>query len=150
MENDVTEATTDKNIDETTDKDTNKILSETSNIEIFKPGTTSLEGPKVIGFINLDKIWDPKKKDKSESYEGRPKESVIDNAKIDMLPSMGKILRMGPMYGWISRNDQDENLYFNTTELISYAGIIDAPRVGDDVIFTIGQKCPWCYGCVHT
>lgn len=150
MENDVTEATTDKNIDETTDKDTNKILSETSNIEIFKPGTTSLEGPKVIGFINLDKIWDPKKKDKSESYEGRPKESVIDNAKIDMLPSMGKILRMGPMYGWISRNDQDENLYFNTTELISYAGIIDAPRVGDDVIFTIGQNARGAMAvCIH-
>lgn len=150
MENDVTEATTDKNIDETTDKDTNKILSETSNIEIFKPGTTSLEGPKVIGFINLDKIWDPKKKDKSEPYEGRPKESVIDNAKIDMLPSMGKILRMGPMYGWISRNDQDENLYFNTTELISYAGIIDAPRVGDDVIFTIGQNARGAMAvCIH-
>lgn len=150
MENDVTEATTDKNIDETADKDTNKILSETSNIEIFKPETTSLEGPKVIGFINLDKIEDPKRKDKSESDEGIPKESVIDNAKIDMLPSMGKILRMGPMYGWISRNDQDENLYFNTTELISYAGIIDAPRVGDDVIFTIGQNARGAMAvCIH-
>lgn len=150
-ENDVTEVTTvNNNIEETTYKNTNKKQSETSNIEIYKPESTSLERPKVIGFINLDEIRDPKKKNRNESKENKTKDTVIVNAKSEMLPSMGKIIRMGPMYGWISRNDQEENLYFNTTELISYAGIIDTPRVGDEVIFTLGQNARGAMAvCIH-
>lgn len=150
-ESDVTEVTTvNNNIEETTYKNTNKNQSETSNIEIYKPESTSLERPKVIGFINLDEIRDPKKKNRNESKENKTKDTVIVNAKSEMLPSMGKIIRMGPMYGWISRNDQEENLYFNTTELISYAGIIDAPRVGDEVIFTLGQNARGAMAvCIH-
>ena len=53
------------------------------------------------------------------------------------------------MYGWISQNDQEDNLYFNTTELVSYAGIIEAPCVGDEVIFTLGQKCSRFNGCMY-
>lgn len=150
-ESDVTEVTTvNNNIEETTYKNTNKNQSETSNIEIYKPESTSLERPKVIGFINLDEIRDPKKKNRNESKENKTKDTVIVNAKSEMLPSMGKIIRMGPIYGWISRNDQEENLYFNTTELISYAGIIDAPRVGDEVIFTLGQNARGAMAvCIH-
>lgn len=54
------------------------------------------------------------------------------------------------MYGWISQNDQEDNLYFNTTELVSYAGIIEAPCVGDEVIFTLGQNARGSMAvCIH-
>ena len=121
-----------------------------SNVEIYKPESTSLEGPKVIGYINLDEIRDPKKKNKNASEEEKTKDTVMVDSKSEMLPSMGKILRMGPMYGWISQNNQEDNLYFNTTELVSYAGIIEAPCVGDEVIFTLGQNARGAMAvCIH-
>lgn len=138
------------NIEEMIDKEPNKRKSETSNVEIYKPESTSLEGPKVIGYINLDEIRDPKKKNKNASEEEKTKDTVMVGSKSEMLPSMGKILRMGPMYGWISQNDQEDNLYFNTTELVSYAGIIEAPCVGDEVIFTLGQNARGSMAvCIH-
>ena len=58
---------------------------------------------------------------------------------------------MGPMYGWISQNDQEDNLYFNTTELVSYAGIIEAPCVGDEVILHWGKmlEVQWLYVSIN-
>lgn len=138
------------NIEEMIDEEPNKKQSETSNAEIYKPESASLEGPKVIGYINLDEIRDPKKKNKNVYEEEKAKDTFTVSSKSEVLPSMGKILRMGPIYGWISRNDKEENLYFNTTELVSYAGIIDAPRVGDEVIFTLGQNALGAMAvCIH-
>lgn len=147
QEDDATEfLTTNNNIDE----ETNKEQSETSNVEIYKPESASLEGPKVVGYINLDEIRDPRKKNKNVSEEENAKDDILVSSKAELLPSMGKILRMGPVYGWIKPNNQEENLYFNTTELISYAGIIDAPRVGDEVIFTLGQNARGAMAvCIH-
>lgn len=151
-EDDGTEVpTANNNIEELSNEDKDKKQPETSPVEIYKPESTSLEGPKVVGYINLDEIWDPKKQNKN-IFEGgeSAKNTVLVNPKSELLPSMGKILRMGPMYGWISQNNQEENLYFNTTELISYAGIIDAPRVGDEVIFTLGQNARGTMAvCIH-
>lgn len=61
------------NIEEMIDKEPNKRKSETSNVEIYKPESTSLEGPKVIGYINLDEIRDPKKKNKMHLKKKRLK-----------------------------------------------------------------------------
>ena len=151
QENDITEnpATIDT-IDEMVDEESNNEQKETSNVEIYKPESASIEGPKVIGYINLDEIKDPRKKNKVVSEEETTKDAILANPKNELLPSMGKILRMGPVYGWISPNNQEENLYFNTTELISYSGIIDAPRVGDEVIFTLGQNARGVMAvCIH-
>ena len=151
QENDITEnpATIDT-IDEMVDEESNNEQKETSNAEIYKPESASIEGPKVIGYINLDEIKDPRKKNKVVSEEETTKDAILANPKNELLPSMGKILRMGPVYGWISPNNQEENLYFNTTELISYSGIIDAPRVGDEVIFTLGQNARGVMAvCIH-
>lgn len=151
QENDIIEnPATNNTIEEMVDEESNEKQPETSHVEIYKPELASIEGPKVIGFINLNEIKDPRKKNKAVSEEGTTKDAILATPKNEVLPSMGKILRMGPMYGWISPNNQEENLYFNTTELISYAGIIDAPRVGDEVIFTLGQNARGAMAvCIH-
>ena len=151
QENDITENPANiDTIDEIVDEESNNEQKETSNVEIYKPESASIEGPKVIGYINLDEIKDPRKKNKVVSEEETTKDAILANPKNELLPSMGKILRMGPVYGWISPNNQEENLYFNTTELISYSGIIDAPRVGDEVIFTLGQNARGVMAvCIH-
>lgn len=150
QENDITENPESNNIiDEMVDEESNKKQPGTTNVEIYKSESASIEGPKVIGF-NLDEIKDPRKKNKAVSEEETTNDVILANQKNELLPSMGKILRMGPVYGWISPNNQEENLYFNTTELISYAGIIDAPRVGDEVIFTLGQNAQGAMAvCIH-
>lgn len=150
-ENDIIEnPATNNTIEEMVDEESNEKQPETSHVEIYKPESASIEGPKVIGFINLDEIKDPRKKNKAVSEEETTKDAILATPKNEVLPSMGKILRMGPMYGWISPNNQEENLYFNTTELISYTGIIDAPRVGDEVIFTLGQNARGAMAvCIH-
>ena len=122
QENDITENPANiDTIDEMVDEESNNEQKETSNVEIYKPESASIEGPKVIGYINLDEIKDPRKKNKVVSEEETTKDAILANPKNELLPSMGKILRMGPVYGWISPNNQEENLYFNTTELISYS-----------------------------
>ena len=141
---------TNNSTDEMVNEESNEKQPETSNVEIYKPESASLEGPKVVGFINLDEIKDSRKKNKTVSEEEATKDTILSTPKNELLPSMGKILRMGPVYGWITPNNQEENLYFNTTELISYAGIIDAPRVGDEVIFTLGQNAQGAMAvCIH-
>ena len=51
QENDITEnpATIDT-IDEMVDEESNNEQKETSNVEIYKPESASIEGPKVIGY----------------------------------------------------------------------------------------------------
>lgn len=151
QENDIKEKpATNNTIDKMVDEESNEKQPEKSNKEIYKPESASLEGPKVVGFINLDEIWDSRKKKKTISEEETTKDGILATPRSELLPSMGKILRMGPVYGWISPYNQEENLYFNTTELISYAGIVDAPRVGDEVIFTLGQNARGAMAvCIH-
>lgn len=112
---------------------------------IFKPELTSsiIKGPKVIGKIDLSEIGKPKKK-----KEGEENDIVtttlndyisIDNTN-DLLPSMGTIIKMGPIYGFIKPHNQENNIYFKTAELVSYVGIIDMPIIGDEVVYSLGQN----------
>ena len=141
QENDIKEnPATNNTIDKILDEESNEKQPENSNVEIYKPESAPLEGPKVVGFINLDEIRDSRKKNKTVSDEETAKDGILAIPKNELLPSMGKIQRMGSLFGWISPNNQEEDLYFNTTELISYAGIVEAPCVGDEVIFTLGQN----------
>lgn len=67
-----------------------------------------------------------------------------------MLPSMGKIIRMGAVYGWIMPNNQTDNIYFNTQELVSYTGIIESPKVGDEVIYSMSKNAQGpIAACIH-
>lgn len=112
---------------------------------IFKPELTSsiIQGPKVIGKIDLSEIGKPKKKKEGEENDivtTTPNDYIsIDNTN-DLLPSMGKIIKMGPIYGFIKPHNQENNIYFKTAELVSYVGIIDVPIIGDEVVYSLGQN----------
>ena len=112
---------------------------------IFKPELTSLiiQGPKVIGKIDLSEIGKTKKKKEGEENDivtTTPNDYIsIDNTN-DLLPSMGKIIKMGPIYGFIKPHNQENNIYFKTAELVSYVGIIDVPIIGDEVVYSLGQN----------
>lgn len=112
---------------------------------IFKPELTSsiIQGPKVIGKIDLTKIEKPKKKKEGEENDivtTIPNDYIsIDNTN-DLLPSMGTIIKMGPNYGFIKPHNQENNIYFKTAELVSYVGIIDVPIIGDEVVYSLGQN----------
>ena len=116
-----------------------------SSDKIFKPELTSsiIQGPKVIGKIDLSEIGKPKKKKEGEENDivtTTPNDYIsIDNTN-DLLPSMGTIIKMGPNYGFIKPHNQENNIYFKTAELVSYVGIIDVPIIGDEVIFSLGKN----------
>lgn len=138
-------------VEDNNQKDTSLTPTEKT---IFKPETPiSIQVPKVIKTIDLSEIERPKKK-KEEKVEDTvaidSRDSISINSNDDLLPSMGRIIRMGPVYGWITPHDQEENLYFNTAELISYSGIIDAPSVGDEVVFSLSKNTQGPIAvCVH-
>ena len=57
---------------------------------------------------------------------------------------------MGAVYGWIMPNNQTDNIYFNTQELVSYTGIIDSPKVGDEVIYSMSKNTQGpIAACIH-
>jgi len=111
--------------------------------EIYKPEITPIQGPKIIGKIDLTENLTSKKRkgtDTNNIVVADSNDSITINSDNDLLPSMGKIIRMGSSYGFIKPNNQDSNLYFKTAELVSYAGIIDAPGIGGEVIYSLGQN----------
>lgn len=129
----------DNNLD---DKKGQEDFSRQSTEEIFKPEITLIRGPKIIGKIDLTDISTPKRKKERETSDTvtDSNDSIsIDNAS-DLLPSMGKIIKMGHAYGFIKPINQENNLFFSTSELVSYAGILDAPSIGDDVVYSLGQN----------
>lgn len=113
--------------------------------KILKPELTSsiIQGPKVIGKIDLSEIGKPKKKKEGEGNDTVTTNSddlISIDSKNDLLPSMGTIIKMGPIYGFIKPHNQENNIYFKTVELVSHAGIIDAPIIGDEVVYSLGQN----------
>ena len=122
-------------------------------VDIYKPEQISLQGPKIVGKIDLSTIKDPKKK-KDNTSTSEVQQEVADTSPNyideDLLPSMGKIIRMGAVYGWIMPNNQTDNIYFNTQELVSYTGIIDSPKVGDEVIYSMSKNTQGpIAACIH-
>ena len=121
--------------------------------EISKPKVTPIQGPKIIGKIDLTEVLKPKKKkegDVDDVVTAKPNDSIyIDNVS-DLLPSMGKIKKMWAAYGYIKPYNQEKDLYFYTSELISYSGILESPNVGDEVVYSIGQNSQGPIGlCIH-
>lgn len=122
-------------------------------VDIYKPEQISLQGPKIVGKIDLSTIKDPKKK-KDNTSTSKVQQEVADTSPNyideDLLPSMGKIIRMGAVDGWIMPNNQTDNIYFNTQELVSYTGIIDSPKVGDEVIYSMSKNTQGpIAACIH-
>lgn len=108
---------------------------------IFKPEIPSIQGPKIVGKINLSEIETSKKKneeDENNTVAIDSNDSITITNTNDLLPSMGRIIKMGPSYGFIKPRNQENNLYFKTTELVSYVGIIDIPSIGDEVVYSLG------------
>ena len=116
---------------------------EESSIDIYKPEITPIQRPKIVGKIDLVEIATPKKKKEGEvndSVTTEYNDSISIDYTNDLLPSMGKIIKLGPSYGFIEPHNLDNNLYFKTGELVSYVGIIDSPSIGDDVVYSIEQN----------
>ncbi len=114
-----------------------------SSEEIYKPGVTPIQGPKVIGKIDLTEIEKPKKKKEGEEIDTvttNSNDSISIDSTDDLLPSMGKIKKMWATYGYIKPYNQEKDLYFYTSELVSYTGIIESPSVGDEVVYSLGQN----------
>lgn len=137
------------------DKETNsaETLPTPTSEEIFRPELPSIQGPKIVGKIDLSEIRTRKKREDGEVNSTVTKESndsITINSTNDILPSMGRIIKIGPNFGWIKPHNQEENLYFRTVELISYAGTIDAPNVGDEVIYSLGHNAQGPVAvCIH-
>ena len=123
--------------------------------DVFKPELTStlIQGPKVIGKIDLKEIGKPRKKKEREVNDAgiiNPHDSISIDNNDDLLPSMGKIKKMWADYGYIKPYNQEKDLYFYTSELVSYAGIIESPSVGDEVVFSLGQNSQGPIAlCIH-
>lgn len=120
-------------------------LSQQISQEVLKPESvsTSIQGPKIIGKIDLAEIGKPKKKKEGEENDvvtTNSNDSISINSTDDLLPSMGKIKKMWATYGYIKPYNQEKDLYFYTSELVSYTGIIESPSVGDEVVYSLGQN----------
>lgn len=121
--------------------------------EIYKPEITPIQGPKIIGKIDLTEISASKKKKEggvNDPVSKGSNDSISIDSTVDLLPSMGKIKKMWAAYGYIKPYDQEKDLYFYTSELVSYAGIIESPSVGDEVVYTLGQNSQGPIAlCIH-
>ena len=152
------------NEDETShvDIDVNHSDDEKSQVEnsqlplsevIYKPEITPIQGPKILGKIDLAEIGTLKKRKEGEVNDSVTKDSndsISIDSTIDMLPSMGKIKKMWSAYGYIKPYNQENDLYFYTSELVSYAGIIESPSVGDEVIYSLSQNSQGQIAvCIH-
>lgn len=120
-------------------------LSQQISQEVLKPESvsTSIQGPKIIGKIDLAEIGKPKKKKEGEENDvvtTNSNDSISIDSTDDLLPSMGKIKKMWATYGYIKPYNQEKDLYFYTSELVSYTGIIESPSVGDEVVYSLGQN----------
>lgn len=122
-----------------------KSLSPQISGEALNPelASTSIQGPKIIGKIDLAEIGKPKKKKEGEENDvvtTNSNDSISIDSTDDLLPSMGKIKKMWATYGYIKPYNQEKDLYFYTSELVSYTGIIESPSVGDEVVYSLGQN----------
>lgn len=120
-------------------------LSQQISQEVLKPESvsTSIQGPKIIGKIDLAEIGKPKKEKEGEENDvvtTNSNDSISIDSTDDLLPSMGKIKKMWATYGYIKPYNQEKDLYFYTSELVSYTGIIESPSVGDEVVYSLGQN----------
>ncbi len=113
------------------------ILGPTNLFELEKPEVAPV---KVIGKVNLDEI-EPKRR-RHISMRNTDNISVassdMDRDDYDddsaMLPAMGRIMSIGPKFGFISSGD--DSYYFNLGELMK-GGYNDAPIGKDEeVVFT--------------
>lgn len=129
----------------TNEDNSTESFSQQISEEVLKPESvsTSIQGPKIIGKIDLAEIGKPKKKKEGEENDvvtTNSNDSISIDSTDDLLPSMGKIKKMWATYGYIKPYNQEKDLYFYTSELVSYTGIIESPSVGDEVVYSLGQN----------
>lgn len=139
----------------TNEDNSTELFSQQISEEVLKSESvsTSIQGPKIIGKIDLAEIGKPKKKKEGEENNAvttNSNDSISIDSTDDLLPSMGKIKKMWAAYGYIKPYNQEKDLYFYTSELVSYAGIIESPSIGDEVVFSLGQNSQGPIAlCIH-
>ena len=143
----------DPNMDAIEERPAKKDLTETDKKKHFTFLSEAGTSPKIKILGKIDSSQLPQKNNKETISLSTPlletnSPKVTANHEV-MLPSMGKLKRKGPKFGFIA-TDQGEDLYFSHAELVSYYGILDEPSVGDDVIFSLDKNSKGAVAkCVH-
>lgn len=145
---------TEPNVDAVEERPEKKGLTETDKKKHFTslPEAETLPKIKTLGKIDLSQF--PQKNKKETIVLSTPLSETKSPKAIarheEMLPSMGKLKRIGSEFGFITPTGQNEDLYFSRNELVSYYGILDEPSEGDDVIFSLGKNFKGTIAkCVH-
>lgn len=133
---------------------------------LYSPASFMLGGPRILGKIDLsrvDSFKDIQRRknalltseanepaegaDKPEAEEPKP----LQVAEEDLLPANGTLLSIGPKFGWVKPMEpSDSNIYMPLSEIVRLNGVIDAPKVGDEVIYSLGQNAHGNVAvCVH-
>lgn len=134
--------------------------------DLYSPSSLLLGGPRILGKIDLsrvDTVKDIQRRknafltseanepveaaDKPEAEEPKP----VQVAEDELLPANGTLLSIGPKFGWVKPLEQsDSNIYMPLSEIVRLNGVIDAPKVGDEVIYSLGQNAHGNVAvCVH-
>lgn len=134
--------------------------------DLYSPSSFMLGGPRILGKIDLsrvDSFKDIQRRknalltseanepaegaDKPEAEEPKP----LQVAEEDLLPANGTLLSIGPKFGWVKPLEpSDSNIYMPLSEIVRLNGVIDAPKVGDEVIYSLGQNAHGNVAvCVH-
>lgn len=108
--------------------------------------TPVLTAPKVIGHIELPVS--------GTNTRFRRNTSDSDSTPDDSpkIPGMGRISRLGANFGFIQPNDPEaSSIFLPRNEILSIHGLIKAPNVGDEVIYTkVANVKGMTAKCVHT
>lgn len=118
--------------------------------QIFNLKPITLEAPKVVGHIDLEKISGTKIKERKTNPIGAFNITIENNSNPDILPYDGTLIKMNSSFGWIQQNEKSENLYVGANQIVHFSGILDAPAPGDKVIYSIGRNKKGSMAvCVH-
>lgn len=128
----------------TSESNTESYESDNNNSQVLNLEPRVPSTPKVVGYIDLDKIASNAIKSRKTNLTG------TFNININILPADGTLIRMNSSFGWIQQNDSSENLFVGAHQIVHFAGVLDAPEPGDKVIYSIGKngKGPMAV-CVH-
>ena len=133
------------------------VRAEEPDPDVFS-NTPQLAPPKVVGRIDLAEYGRSNRFRRNSPFQHPQASSYQTDTEEELLPAMGKISRLGPNFGFIQPNDPNAgSVYVARNEIISLHGVMRAPVVGDEVIYTNSvnrqgnaAKCVHCRCSLHT
>ena len=142
---------TEPNVDAVEERPEKKGLTETDKKKHFTslPEAETLPKIKTLGKIDLSQF--PQKNKKETIVLSTPLSETKSPKAIarheEMLPSMGKLKRIGSEFGFITPTGQNEDLYFSRNELVSYYGILELSDNNIATVFPLLSlnSGAWCH-----